>query len=365
MPHFNGNNPKDDQSRPDANDSGLQKVWVTPEVAQEWLSRRAVFQRKISKDATSKYAAAMRNGDWKFVKGLVIQITPDGYVLDGQHRLSAVVQSGISQWFMVDFNAVRSDFEVIDRGRTRNLSQLASMAGCEFHTNYHVSAANALLWDVNAPISFSNYAWPNTEISDVMHYFQPELEVVFPKNSSKELRLGSIRGALLRAAIAYPDKHREIQDFVGIITLLKINPAYSHELNDTALLIPSLEKKMRGRLTGNNPAHVTFKYELWMVTLIVVKNFIEGKPLKDVPKQSLFVNKKDENGGQIKNVDGKLVKSYRPNPSPIWLDYKPKHQSFSSYVESLNRNSAEAKKLQVLGFDFRRLATDEIGRAHV
>jgi hypothetical protein len=46
------------------------------------------------------------------------------------------------------------------------------------------------------------------------------------------------------------------------------------------------------------------------------------------------------------------------NPSPIWLDFKPKHQSFLAYVESLNRNPAEAKKLQALGFDFRRLATD-------
>jgi hypothetical protein len=358
MPQFTGNTPSGGESRPDADNSGLEKVWVTPEIAQEWLSHRAVFQRKISKDAVSRYAAAMRNGDWKFVKGLVIQITPDGYVLDGQHRLAAVVQSGIPQWFMVDFNAVRSNFEVIDRGRTRNLSQLASMAGCEFHSNYHVSAANALLWDVNVSVSFSNYAWPNTEISDVMHYFQPELSIVFPKNSPKELRINSVRGALLRLAIAYPGKHKEIQDFIGIITSMQCNPAYSQELNNTALLVPKHVRDMTGRLTGNNPAHKGFKYEMWMVTLILAKDFINGKSRKEVAKAMVYDNKKDGSGNKIKDADNKLVKVYKPNPAPIWLDSKLRQQSFPAYVESLNRNPAEAKKLQALGFDFRRLATD-------
>jgi hypothetical protein len=356
MPQFSGNTPSGGESRHDANDSGLEKVWVTPEKAEEWLSRRAVFQRKISKDAVSKYAAAMRNGDWKFVKGLVIQITPDGYVLDGQHRLAAVVQSGIPQWFMVDFNAVRSNFEVIDRGRTRGLAQLAAMAGCVFHSSFHVSAVNALRWDTKASATFANYSWPNTEISYVMHYFQPELEVVFPKNSSGDMRTGPIRGALLRLAIAHPDKHKEIQDFIGILASNRNNPAYSHQLNDTALMLRNSVSKLAGGLSGNYPVHTKFRYELWMTTLILAGKFIDGKFLKKPPK--VYEDKTDESGNKIKDANGKFVPVYMDNPSPIWLDFKPKHQSFLAYVESLNRNPAEAKKLQALGFDFRRLATD-------
>jgi hypothetical protein len=84
--------------------------------------------------------------------------------------------------------------------------------------------------------------------------------------------------------------------------------------------------------------------------------FIDGKFLKKPPK--VYEDKTDESGNKIKDANGKFVPVYMDNPSPIWLDFKPKHQSFLAYVESLNRNPAEAKKLQALGFDFRRLATD-------
>jgi hypothetical protein len=35
MPQFSGNTPSGGESRHDANDSGLEKVWVTPEKAEE------------------------------------------------------------------------------------------------------------------------------------------------------------------------------------------------------------------------------------------------------------------------------------------------------------------------------------------
>ena len=118
----------------------MTELLVTPELAQSWLSRRAPFQRSISQDAVAQYAADMRKGAWKFVPNLVISLTPDGFILDGQHRLSAVVQSGIPQRFMIHFDGDQSHFSVIDRGRVRNQVQLASMGGCTFDLGYHVSA---------------------------------------------------------------------------------------------------------------------------------------------------------------------------------------------------------------------------------
>jgi len=65
---------------------------VTPAMAREMLARNA-GNRKLSQTKVSMYARIMREGSWRLThQG--IAITEDGGLIDGQHRLAAIVMYG-------------------------------------------------------------------------------------------------------------------------------------------------------------------------------------------------------------------------------------------------------------------------------
>jgi len=65
---------------------------VTPEIAASWLENNGM-NRRISKPHVSKLADVMNRGKW-VLNGQSISFEETGRLLDGQHRLAAVVMSG-------------------------------------------------------------------------------------------------------------------------------------------------------------------------------------------------------------------------------------------------------------------------------
>ena len=65
---------------------------ITPEQAQAYLDNNAKH-REIRDFRVEKYAEKMAAGDWK-LNGKVIIFDSEGTLRNGQHRLTAVIQSG-------------------------------------------------------------------------------------------------------------------------------------------------------------------------------------------------------------------------------------------------------------------------------
>lgn len=110
----------------------LEKVeskWVdiTPKMAGEWL-RNNFQNRKVKQDVIDAYARDMRNGKWKTThQGIAFNDRDE--LIDGQHRLMAILASGITVRMMVTFNLpARTEGEdlttmdCVDRGRTRSVA---------------------------------------------------------------------------------------------------------------------------------------------------------------------------------------------------------------------------------------------------
>lgn len=66
---------------------------VTPMVAEMLLQKNTNNYRKLSKPTVLKYANKMRQGEWDSA-ACMIQVDTNDVLLNGQHRLHAVVQSG-------------------------------------------------------------------------------------------------------------------------------------------------------------------------------------------------------------------------------------------------------------------------------
>lgn len=98
----------------------MKKVLVTPEMAREWLENQAA-NRKPSRGVIENYIKTMRDGRWVADPALPLWFGEDGRLIDGQHRLHAVVAHGEP----VDFYVARTTREIMDLASTSKARTLA------------------------------------------------------------------------------------------------------------------------------------------------------------------------------------------------------------------------------------------------
>lgn len=102
-------------------------VEVTPERAAHWLQNN-FRNRPMKEDVVAAYARDMRNGQWVAThQGIAFNERDE--LIDGQHRLKAVVASGCAVRMMVTFGLPSviegremTTMDAVDRGRTRSVA---------------------------------------------------------------------------------------------------------------------------------------------------------------------------------------------------------------------------------------------------
>lgn len=92
---------------------------VTPEMAQQWLECNKI-NRPLRASWVSVLAGMINRGEWRTThQGIALD--GNGGLLDGQHRLSAVIAANQPVKMMVTTGLDASMFGVLDRGRARSL----------------------------------------------------------------------------------------------------------------------------------------------------------------------------------------------------------------------------------------------------
>lgn len=84
--------------------------------------------RPLSAHAVRRYAKAMKEGQWR-LNGEGIQIADDGTLLNGQHRLQAIVSSGVTVPILLVRGVARDTFSTFDDGKKRNGTDVLSLRG--------------------------------------------------------------------------------------------------------------------------------------------------------------------------------------------------------------------------------------------
>ncbi|HET7443130.1 MAG TPA: hypothetical protein VFJ57_00580 [Solirubrobacterales bacterium] len=92
------------------------------------LLEQNTHNRSMRQDYVRKLAAAMERGEWR-ENGEPIQIAEDGTLLNGQHRLHAVVKSGVTVPFLVIRGLPVVSQATMDAGLRRNLSDVLALHG--------------------------------------------------------------------------------------------------------------------------------------------------------------------------------------------------------------------------------------------
>jgi hypothetical protein len=117
---------------------------ITPERAADWLARSEdLNQRTIRRTRVERLVHAIESGQWVLTHQ-PIALDPDGRVLDGQHRLTAIVRAGIPVEALIAWDSDPATFGVIDTGVQRTQADALKIAGYH-NTNVLAATVRAVL----------------------------------------------------------------------------------------------------------------------------------------------------------------------------------------------------------------------------
>lgn len=125
---------------------------ITPEWAKDRLDitnsllHEGTFrQRSLREDSVNQYYNEMLNRNWKSThQGIAIRES-DCAVLDGRHRLTALVKAGVSLWMWVAFYDDDAAMKVFDTGKLRTIAEILKIIGEDGATDKKTAVAKALV----------------------------------------------------------------------------------------------------------------------------------------------------------------------------------------------------------------------------
>jgi hypothetical protein len=102
---------------------------ITPNIAHAYLERNIMNRRPLER-AVAKLATDMSKGNW-YLTGDTIKFDNEGVLIDGQHRLMAVIRCGLPQQFLVVRNVAKEAKIATDTGKPRTLSNVLEFDNCK------------------------------------------------------------------------------------------------------------------------------------------------------------------------------------------------------------------------------------------
>lgn len=131
---------------------------VAPKKARTLLEANTQ-NRLLNKSTVERYAREMKLGTW-VDQGDPIRLAKDGTLLDGQHRLAAIVESGLTQKIVVVSGVDTRAMLTMDTGRKRSFSDHLRIHGYIHHASLAAACKFAVLYECpeRTPYAGSNDA---------------------------------------------------------------------------------------------------------------------------------------------------------------------------------------------------------------
>ena len=201
---------------------------ISPEVAESMLSENS-RNRKIDKYRVALYATQMQEGKWR-LNGEPIILSESGSLLNGQHRLSAVIASGVTIKSLVVNGIPDSDFDTIDQGKPRTNGDIFSIAGM---TNAHDKSSIVGQYMFIERLAGLGYYKPKKiPAHDLLDFYYKNKELVeeavnISEAISKKIKFSQTR---IGGMYIYLSSYGDVKEFFGIMHKPD-NVPYKHPAN--------------------------------------------------------------------------------------------------------------------------------------
>lgn len=237
------------------------EVDITPTMAATWLAQNRT-NRPIRKDTVRRYAADMTAGRWE-VTHEGIAFGTDGTLYDGQHRLSAIVASGMTVRMQVTRGMTPQQRLCMGQPIPRNTGDTFSIVYGIDHGKERVAIARIIVLITEGAANSKT----NGEMWGILSAYEPELTWAIGATIGNELRFAPIAGALAFAHRLNPEM---VSDFAergrAGEGLSKGEPVHTWR-----------ERVMKKPRTGSHGS--TPRAEVAMKTLRAIQAHIKGERL--------------------------------------------------------------------------------------
>jgi len=189
---------------------------IGPNTAKELLATVPGFQRKIKGSYVSKLAAEMAKGEWRLSPDALVKM--NGMLVNGQHRLTALVRIGRQFPFIVLTTKDEGVYGVTDQGLKRTVADVLHV----HHGGIIASAAKLVVEFNKGLITPHGRTWNPTNIcttSDIIEYANENMrelteaaDLVSPMYRRKRILSKRMAAALIEIG-KKKDKQKAI-DFV-------------------------------------------------------------------------------------------------------------------------------------------------------
>lgn len=202
-------------------------VEITPELASDLLNFNMENNRNITESYVASYARLMKEGRWGISAPLMFSDT--GCLIDGQHRLSAVVRAQAPQCFLVILGLPSKVAGNIDRGRRRSSIDVTRMGGMTWVKNVHASTAKfmqAELASVRVSTHDPGNPYEVQELYQVARKIDTEHLISFLVRYEDGIKfavdnigqhgpksIGPILSVIAKAYYCHPDKRERLKEF--------------------------------------------------------------------------------------------------------------------------------------------------------
>jgi hypothetical protein len=229
-----------------------EQVLVTPELASKWLAQNTVSNRRVSIRTVDAYAVEMKAGRWLLThQGIAFNRT--GELVDGQHRLHAIVAAGVPIEMMVSTGLPIEYNSPIDQGYNRSLAQLLGKG-----TRWVSVVRGLVLLESGMPTASFKSTLGLIETCGARHHAAIDAVMAVAKNSR-----ACPTGAVSALAYAYPVDINKILSFARQV--------------DTGELLENGDPALSLRKWISQGRHTT--RETILATLSAARYCLQGKKL--------------------------------------------------------------------------------------
>lgn len=138
----------------------IRLVLITPTLAEKLLGLNSA-NRPLNRRLVATYVEEINEGRWQLTHQGVA-LSTDSMLLDGQHRLHAIVETGKAQQMFVAVGMADSNFAVIDTGRNRKYSDVLSLQG--YSDAWAMGSTARLIYLYLHKDFVGTYRVPNSEV---------------------------------------------------------------------------------------------------------------------------------------------------------------------------------------------------------
>ena len=239
---------------------------IGPATAKVYLTKAAP-NRSINKRNVDRLAKAMASGAWR-VTHQGIAFDENGQLIDGQHRLAAIVQSGKTIKLLVSRYSADAPMSVLDSGSSRSVSDRVQIAGIiPEHAATTVAIINAML--IAETGGYRKEALQPHEIEKLYDQEQSAIRFTMTAFGTRQSRQWN---AIVRGAFAYCAEFAP-REMAELATMIREKTGYKKGTAAQAFVIALSEDKLH--VQGSAMRLDTMAKCLWLI-----RAHIEGKPIE-------------------------------------------------------------------------------------